>query len=30
MSLGPDSIVGTEVIADPESLERLDPVLLPT
>jgi len=27
---GPDSIVGIELIADPESLERLDPVLLPT
>jgi hypothetical protein len=30
MSFGPDSIVGIELIAYPESLERLDPVLLPT
>jgi len=30
MSFGPDSIVGIELIADPGSLERFDPVLLPT
>jgi hypothetical protein len=30
MSFGPDSIVGIELIADPESLGRLDPVLPPT
>ena len=30
LSFGPDSIVGIELFADPESLELLDPVLLPT
>ena len=29
LSFGPDSIVGIELSADPESLELLDPVLLP-
>ena len=30
LAFGPDSIVGIELSADPESLELLDPVLLPT
>jgi len=30
LSFGPDFIVGIELLADPESLELLDPVLLPT
>jgi hypothetical protein len=30
LSFGPDFIVGIELVADPESLELLDPVLLPT